>query len=323
MKLHDINYASLQEMENAWLKAVRLKFKSSPLELVLTILLCLMVMAWLFAGAYQAAVIMAFAIIGFLGKGVIEYKNSVWKRFAQANGWAITPGRVASVTFVPPSLLNTGHSRQLGDIVHADIDGHLCSIYMYQFATGSGKSRRTHYYTIVRTELAKPFPHLILDSKKSWAIKERGTATAHTKLEGNFNEYFSLYFAKGKQIDALSIITPDVMQTLIDSNYAQDIEIIDTHMYFMIHSDKRNVESLPPLLVSVDALSDEIAHKAKTLQYQTADIPNIGHLEQSAAQYFKSADRVMNTLIGVVILIILLPLLIFIVIGAVSALSGN
>jgi len=44
-------------------------------------------------------------------------------------------------------------------------------------------------------------------------------------LEGDFNDYFKLRLRKGQEVDALAIIAPDIMQTLISYNKGEDIEL--------------------------------------------------------------------------------------------------
>lgn len=81
-----------------------------------------------------------------------------------------------------------------------------------------GLCERTHHYAVARVALGKPFQHIMLDSKNSKAIKQRGNASDSVNLEGDFSNYFSLYFSKNDHINALNVITSDVMQTLIDTN---------------------------------------------------------------------------------------------------------
>lgn len=323
MKIQDINYAPLQKMDKSFGATVRQTFHAHP-ALVVIGLIVIGLMSLVLLKNVLIPIVLISAFSAYIGKKTFEYKEGVWKAFAAVNGWSVTPGSVAPLVFVPPSLVNTGgRSRKLGDIVHADIDGHMCSVYMFQFTTGSGRSRQVHFYTIARVVLERQFPHIILDSKSSWALRDRGSATANVKLEGDFNKYFSLYFDKGEHIDALSIVTPDVMQTLIKSNQSQDIEIVDNNIFFMSARDRRNDKVLPGLFVSVDALADEIGHKAKTIQYKTDRVPNQTHLTQLAADYFKSGDKVISNIAIILIILFLMPFIAMIVIGFVSSLAGR
>lgn len=324
MKLNKIDYTPLKAMDKPRIKLF------SKLEKIGVYsyfgLLAVTIFVPLRAGGFTSFIpflIVAFVLVGgYLGGFALAQKNTIWKAFAQANGWGVTPGELATVHFVPPSLLDAGSKRKLGDIVHADIDGHMCSVYTYEFVTGSGKSRQNHYYTIARVMLPKVFPHLILDSKKSYAIQDKGKADVPVKLEGDFNDYFTLSHEKGGHIDALSIIAPDVMQTLIDNNAAQDIEIADQSAYFMMHTDHRTIKSLPKLFASVDALSDELVHKAKTLHDKSDTPANFVHITQAASEYFKSGERTITALWEVVVFVlVVIPLLFILLIGIATSLE--
>lgn len=320
MKLQDIDYSAIEPVD-LWDKAIREKFHVSS-KLFVGICIVLSLVGFVVTRQPILIIFPASLIITVITTAVYQYKNDQWRAFAQTNGWGITPGQLATIGFVPPSLMDSGHGRKLSDVVHADIDGHMCSIYAYQFTVGQGRGSRTYYCTITRVVLPKAFPHLLLDSKGSHRLKSHRSAHVPVKLEGDFNKYFQLYHAKGEHVDALSIITPDVMQTLIDSNEAQDIEIVDQNVYFITYSEHRSATLLPKLLASVDALSDELVHKSKTLRYN-GGAPNSVHLTQTAAQYFRSGERVINALWTVIFLIVMAPFLAFILIGIVTSLEGR
>lgn len=310
--LEQIDYTPLQAMNKAWAKVLRDTFKMPP-ALFLGLVVVLTAVLIYFAG--QFAIWALVFVAGWVGKKVTDYRERTWHEFAQVNGWYIVPAPLAGSSFVPPGISGKGHSKRLSLVIHAQFEGHECDLLMYQFTTGSGKNRTTHYYTVARVELARTFPHLILDSKSTWAIREHGNATQRIGLEGDFDKHFSLYCLPNEQIEALSIITPDVMQTLIDANKPQDIEIVDNYLYFMCAHDRRDAAGLPPLLVSVDALAEQIAHKAKTIRYaQTNSVPT-GVLSGAVSSYFRSGNEVIGNLSWTFLFIVLLPVLLLILIG--------
>lgn len=80
------------------------------------------------------------------------------------------------------------------------------------------------------------------------------------RLEGNFNEYFTLYAPKGYERDALYVFTPDVMVALIDYGANHDIEVVDDSLIFYqkysVNLSKQ--ESLEQYLTILDKVSSEI-----------------------------------------------------------------
>lgn len=68
-------------------------------------------------------------------------------------------------------------------------------------------------------------------------------------LEGDFDQYFTLYAPENYQTDARYIFTPNVMQTMIDSASQYDVEIIDNNLYLysdtpFTHSDESILRGL-------------------------------------------------------------------------------
>lgn len=86
------------------------------------------------------------------------------------------------------------------------------------------------FFSIVELKLSRALPHIFFDSsahgkKYKWLIDPSQKAS----LEGDFDKYFTTYFPKHYEIDARSIISPEVMVAMIDAG-ANDIEIIDDRL---------------------------------------------------------------------------------------------
>lgn len=191
-------------------------------------------------------------------------RDKSWQEFAARNRWKLTKDKAV----IPPSIDGVGHSKHRSPVLKANFAGREVFIFTYNFEKGYGKYAEQFYYTIAHIRVMRDFPHLILDSKKTpKAIQNKGSATAQVKLEGNFPKFFSLWYAPNERTEALSVITPDVMQTLIKYNPMQDIEIISDNVFFMVQSTKRDAEEVRALLEAVAALAAEIAHKAQTINY--------------------------------------------------------
>ncbi len=76
----------------------------------------------------------------------------------------------------------------------------------------------------------RPSTHIVLDATKnnhtlSSNLARTKLPSIHYDLEGNFPDYFKLYYNKGQQILALQILTPDVMEDLLLKLKEFDLEI--------------------------------------------------------------------------------------------------
>jgi hypothetical protein len=107
--------------------------------------------------------------------------------------------------------------------------------------------------------LPKNLPHLLLLSKKAKADLHRDLQNSQQlKLEGDFDNYFKLQIEQGQQVDALVVITPDVMQTLVQYDTAEDVEILSNQLFFILNHDKRDAKDVQQLVTSVVALAARI-----------------------------------------------------------------
>ncbi len=314
--LDQVDYGPLKDLDKAWSQTLRQVLFLPVANAFLAGAVLLSLVAVYFQQFYVIFYV-GLLLCSWLGKKVSDYKARMWQQFAAANGWQVVDDDAPDF-FIPPGLADVGHSRTLSPVVHAEFDGFECDLFLYQFTTGSGKSSVTHFYTIAEVELARPFPHLILDSKVTRTLQQRGDALQFIKLEGDFDKYFSLYCRANEQIDALSIITPDVMQTLIDANQPQDIEIMDQYLYFICAQDERSFQAMPLLLRSVDALASQIAHKSQTITYAAEGMPAAGTLSPSVTTYLESGRKAPRNIAIMTFWVLVLPALVIVIMGVIG-----
>ncbi|GEM_PF-2596120 len=325
-KLNEINYGPLYEMHKVWSPGSK-RFLNLSFGVAAFVVVMIVVYVFTRSGLPYGLAngVLIFGVIGgtFLAQYETKQKAKIWHNFGVMNDWKVIPNNEADVSYIPPTMLNLGRMRRTSDIVVAEVEGQYHAMFAYQFRTGSGRSTRNHFYTIVRLELPKKFPHLVLDSKRSFAIHGVDSSLAPVSLEGNFDSYFRLYHTKSEHIDALSIITPDIMQTLINSNAHQDIEIFGRYAYFMFDSEQRTPGYMPMLFSSVIALSDELMHKAKTLRYDNANNAKVAQLknsQQTIAEYLESDHSLRKSFWFMVYFLILLTIIVGTALVAVWAL---
>ncbi len=311
--LKDINYKPLMYMDKAGFRVLKEWLKIHPyITIGVYFFLCTVL---IFMHPFFGVLVGSF-LYGMFAKRLLKQKNNIWKNFAEANGWlVIDASQPQDPRYIPPGIYGIGDKKAMSPIIKANFEGHECDIFIYQFTTGSGKSRKTHYYTVARVMLEKPFPHLILDSKITWALRKRGDATEAVKLEGNFSDSFTLYYKKNEHIDALSIITPDIMERALETSRSQDIEIIDNNLFFILHGDQRQPDQLKVVLNSVDLMADEIKHRSKTLRYTPQFSEQERIFSQIAEQSFTSLNSLTNNMSLYVFIFFGIPFIIFFVFG--------
>ena len=165
-------------------------------------------------------------------------------KFADANGFAFH--RHEPVERLRGVLFDTGGSRRNRNVVQMHGNVRLGN---YQYSTGSGKHRTTHYWRYIEVPLPRNMPHLVLDSTDNNGIF--GTNLPVTlqrsqriELEGDFNRHFTLYAPEGYGVDVRYILPPDTMALLVDNLSTFDLEFIDDRLMIIasgsweMHDDK-------------------------------------------------------------------------------------
>lgn len=251
-----IDYRPLAAMNNAWKAVMRTALHGWcwPLTVVAAIIGVLVSLAIKdIRGMFVIAIY--FSYIGVLVK---KYKNQLWDRFAAANGWALD--NLTSVESTMPASLNFGHSHHFSPIIKVQLSNTACDLFAYDCTTGYGRYSQTHYFTVAIAQLPKAVPHIMLTTVKATDVDMKNDiANAETlKLEGDFSKYFALQVEKGQEIDVLTIITPDVMQTLVDYGQGEDIEMLGDQLYFIVRGDERDPEHVKQLIQSVAELSEQL-----------------------------------------------------------------
>lgn len=155
-------------------------------------------------------------------------------RFARANGFTFSPSD-ADPSY-PGAIFQNGDSRKATEHFRT-VEGRFLDFGNYQYSTGSGKNRTTRTWGFLAFKLDRRLPHMVLDSKANNGLFG-GTnlpATFDKKqilsLEGDFDQYFTLYCPKEYERDALYVFTPDLMALLIDNAAPFDVEIVDDWMF--------------------------------------------------------------------------------------------
>lgn len=91
----------------------------------------------------------------------------------------------------------------------------------FSFSYGSGKSRRTERYTILSFDMHVALPDIILSQgdrfeKESWQKK--------IELEGDFYKHYITYVPVEHEIEALQLLTPEIMHVCMEKGFTGSIE---------------------------------------------------------------------------------------------------
>lgn len=257
-KLESINYKALELIDSA--KGLFVGKEKHRIGVIITIIAGIGVMV---AGVFNLGLFIMICGIMYVLALVGMRNKKLWVQFALDNGWSIGPASQAE-HYVPPSLQGLGHSRRLSDVIQGTFNDNSFRIFTYSYTVGSGKHSHTYTYTIMQLLLPKQLPLFFLDSKKAGMGTHVPAGYEKVSLEGNFDSIFTLHIPAGTATDVLSVISPDVMQTLMTVNATQDIESAGGYVWFMQYGEKRKLATLPGLFKATDILGDELGHRLKS-----------------------------------------------------------
>jgi len=190
------------------------------------------------------AVFLVFAFFysySFIHKLVSKFKMS---QFAKANNIGFVSTQDLSA--YSGLIFNEGRNKII-NYAYLFNDKYNSEIGSYSYTSGYGKNSRTFTYSYIVFDLPRNVPHMLLDSKANNIMGLLSNlpvgfaSNQKISLEGNFNDYFTLYAPRDYEKDALYIFTPDVMQAVIQNAKLYDIEIISNKLYVYSQS-KFNLE---------------------------------------------------------------------------------
>ncbi len=159
--------------------------------------------------------------------------NNMRRRaFATANSLQYLDGRPSQEQGV---LFKLGHSQTFTGGFVVPGPGRL-TMANYQYVTGSGKSTRVFDFGVVRCDISRRLPNVLLDATSNNFMKRFSNLGGFgddqkIELEGDFSQYFNVHCPPGYGTDVLYWLTPELMQLLKQYMTNYDIEVIDNHIY--------------------------------------------------------------------------------------------
>ncbi len=152
---------------------------------------------------------------------------------------------------VPTSgqLFTFGHSHMVRNVLSGSYKNISFRLFDYSYEIGSGKNRHTYYFTVAELVVANTLPR-VLCIPDGWNIVSfidtwKPDGYTPLSLEGGFNNTFNVYVQKDREMEALQILEPNVMEKLMDGFSDFGFECIDSRVYlFTKGAGKDNRESV-------------------------------------------------------------------------------
>jgi hypothetical protein len=198
----------------------------------------------------MGAMVLLFAIAGWViwwtalhEQRYRHNRTELWRlsRFAQRNDLDWTPGESRGRDITPLSEQGSlsvidGMSTRSGLPVR--IGNSILS------TQNGSRSHSTRYGGFAAVRLGTRLPNIRIESRRLRRVQVRAVAGDQTlSLEGDFDRHFTVRCPTGYERDALYLLTPDVMASLIDHAQDFDIELVDD---WVILTTPRDVVTFKP-----------------------------------------------------------------------------
>jgi len=211
-------------------------------------------------------------------------------------------------------IFDEGHARKINEAIILPEGTELGN---YEYVTGSGKNRSTHTYGYVKIPLTRNLPHMVLDGKANnlfgiiTGLSDSFDRSQKLSLEGDFDNYFTLYAPKEYERDALYVFTPDVMRVLIEEGQRFDMEIVDNYLYVYSNArfDLTSPDRLASLVKIVNTVGSEIRSQTKRYADEKVAASQVGTIAQGGRRLNKGMSFAVLAVLGIIILNVVLTML--------------
>lgn len=207
-------------------------------------------------------------------------RHEFMRQFARANGFSFS--LKGTLDDLDGSLFQIGHSNSVSDVVSGNFRDIPMSLLTYTYVTGQGRSSQTHNFTVFKFHLDVNMPDILLENRNhqfgELFFNRLSGDKAPLSLEGNFNDHFNLSVQKEYEIEALQILTPDIMVDIEEKCQALSLEIVNNHiflykdslvdtkkdLYSLFDCAKYFIEKLAPILSRMKPGLEAMDSQAKT-----------------------------------------------------------
>jgi len=200
--------------------------------------------------------ILAIGIPSFIAWAFIK-TNATTKKAIQAfasvnNLTPLTNDSMASM--LPPSLQNIGISHKFANGYTLQLDAKTVYLFDYSYERPEEGKHSYKRFSVAIIQNQREYPHIYISGKHAMSEQIYKSSQKLT-LEGDFNRYFDVYAEQGLSTETLTVLTPDVMQKLIDTAQFFDIETYSYNLAVITPSTSMYVKSnMDRLLTCLETL---------------------------------------------------------------------
>lgn len=178
-----------------------------------------------------------------------------------------------------PSIAKLGVLERKEYIAKGNLNGRPYETFIFSYRHLLARRYARVRFRVFCIQLPKELPHIFirrrLGAKKVYeSLPRYFDNDQRIDLEGNFSDYFAVYTHRRTATEALSILAPNVMQAILDSNQYFDIEIVGNKLF--LYSSMTTPAAYDPNAANpfIQTLMMHIEHRLKSWRFV---LPNNKH----------------------------------------------
>jgi hypothetical protein len=211
-------------------------------QIIFLIALFVFIEFFLFFSADKNAMLLPFGLL-FLTLGYLwfvartEIEQELWKEFAGRSGY-IFGKSVSSQNgkFADSLFLDFNSKWTKTSLVSGKFEEHPISFFLFRTPVSTNDPDRETVFTVCETTILQKVPSVVISRRFPMTAPVylfTRTFPNHTKLtlEGDFNKFFTVHVATGKERDLLEMLTPDVMEKLLEYSELFSFEFYEDRLF--------------------------------------------------------------------------------------------
>jgi hypothetical protein len=220
------------------------------------------------------ALVVAFLVLISIALYTVYRKKRVLEKLAIKRGWQpVDPSDPVVTDFVPYYLRRLGYDGIINLAYLAQVNGHNIVFCRYSYREKPIEVNMNNQivsegqlieYSISGLDVAQMFkPILVLKHHK---ISNVGLHDGLEKLnlEGDFDKFFDVFIPKGSEVDALSVLTPDIMALMVDMGRDFNLEINGHAVILSSEEDYVRANKIDSMLAYMNSLGHKLSAKPIT-----------------------------------------------------------
>ncbi|MEI6297083.1 MAG: DUF3137 domain-containing protein [bacterium] len=201
-----------------------------------------------------------------------EMTDASLMNFAEEKGFSWHRGK-SKFKHLTSSFVRTSNKSYISKLIEGKYNNSHVRIFTFSSVTEITYEKNVGYTTLER-QYNGDVINIILDSRVH-GINTLSPSDPYDKeyinkgllmLEGNFNKYFNIYTPQGYKIETLQILTPDIMEKLIEKSHKYNFEFNLDKLYIFAMTQLTKKEDLDEILDFSDYLISKLGPKLSKLK---------------------------------------------------------